>query len=218
MWAPGPGTPQPAAKEMDTSKRVRSAEPAQSNKTQLSGATRNMRFMQRGNTAHNNNKSKAEGEYEGNRNGSNDQFAKHFQERQRDPNMNDPDKGAITSEAHHQQTNKKRHDVVKVATPLDMYGREQCLVLGRRSFGGFNPVTAENWYAQTQHHRHDEKASSSSSRKGSSAISDEELLKRYKSLVHNRNNNNNDHRRSRSPSSGPTKKKRGISNQTKRKT
>ena len=42
---------------------------------------------------------------------------------------------------------------VQTATPLDMYGWEQSQALGRRSFGGFQPVTAENWYHQQQAHK-----------------------------------------------------------------
>lgn len=42
---------------------------------------------------------------------------------------------------------------VQTATPQDMYGWEQSVALGRRSFGGFQPVTAENWYHQQQAHK-----------------------------------------------------------------
>lgn len=42
---------------------------------------------------------------------------------------------------------------VQTATPQDMYGWEQSQALGRRSFGGFQPVTTENWYHQQQAHK-----------------------------------------------------------------
>ena len=52
-----------------------------------------------------------------------------------------------------------------LATSVEMYGIEQSIALGRRSFGGFNAVTAENWFRQQQHYNkkrtgdadHDEK-------------------------------------------------------------
>lgn len=93
---------------------------------------------------------------------------------------------------------------VERATPLDMYGREQCLVLGRRSFGGFNPVAAANWYAQNQEGQQQAREPKAS---------DAELLRRYKDLAQGRDGND------RKPRSGSSKRaKQGISNnQNKRK-
>jgi hypothetical protein len=67
------------------------------------------------------------------------------------------------------------------ATPDDMYGMQSSLI-GRRSFGGFNPAMQEAWK--------DAKASLenelSEGGKSKQKVSDEELLQRYQDLVQKR--------------------------------
>jgi M-phase phosphoprotein 6 len=228
MWRPGAHYPimststnSPASSK--GTKRPRSAEhtstePAQptdvsstsspsARTARLSGVTRNMRFMQR---SSNNGK-------------VNDLRSRHsFPQRSKGPASAtvesvvpsvDPETQDtyITSDM---QENKATHVTLsnkisvtqwETATPLDMYGRDQCMVLGRRSFGGFNPITAANWYTQQQHLDHEEKQNH-----GNDFSNDER--RRYKDLA----------KRARSDDAESAKRvkrrfgKNGISNQTKR--
>ena len=72
---------------------------------------------------------------------------------------------------------------VQTATPLDMYGWEHSKALGRRSFGGFRPVTAENWFHQQQ----EQQLTAASSGRQQPQPTDEELLQRRR---HSNNSNN----------------------------
>lgn len=47
-------------------------------------------------------------------------------------------------------TNEEENSLDGKATPADMYGIEGAIAIGRRSFGGFNGVVAENWFRQKQ--------------------------------------------------------------------
>ncbi len=43
------------------------------------------------------------------------------------------------------------------ATPLDMFGQNVCILMGRRSYNGFNAITASNLHMQRQHLDYEEK-------------------------------------------------------------
>jgi hypothetical protein len=185
--------------------------------TQLSGVTRNMRFMQRGkNNNINNNK------------------ARHsFPQTKQKIKMDETTEsnvaantftGAIEISTHseniasqkmeltlkHDNNNDKatiKTDIKwEKATPLDMYGQNQWLVLGRRSFNGFNPITASNWFTQQQYlDREDQRI------KGTGITQNER--RRYKELtklVQNEDRNELSNKR------GKKDGKSSISNQKKR--
>jgi hypothetical protein len=61
------------------------------------------------------------------------------------------------------------------ATPRDMFG-DQALLLGRRSFGGFNRIVEQAWMDCYRSIRNEK------SGKSASALSDKELLDRYEKL------------------------------------
>lgn len=67
------------------------------------------------------------------------------------------------------------------ATQVDMFGHCASIIIGRRSFGGFNKHVAENWYLSSLSAKAIEKKDRSDSQ--SEMISDEELLKRYRNVV-----------------------------------
>lgn len=60
----------------------------------------------------------------------------------------DPDDETTNMNTSSMETSEEDTDFV--ATPTEMYGIEGSVALGRRSFGGFNTVVAENWFRQKQ--------------------------------------------------------------------
>jgi M-phase phosphoprotein 6 len=132
--------------------------------TQLSGATRNMRFMQRSNSnnsSSNNNDLRTRHSLPSRMGTATSTLA--VDSIQVDSTKLNDVKSLSTQEngSMTHPINVEERPVVatrlETATSLDMYGRNQCLVLGRRSFGGCNPITAANWYAQQQFLDHEEK-------------------------------------------------------------
>jgi hypothetical protein len=101
--------------------------------------------------------------------------------------------------------------LVERASPRDMYGRDQCLLLGRRSFGGFNPITSENLYSQqaTLDGRRPKPSTTVADTE-----SDQKLIQKYRDLARGRNVND---RKTHSNNNSSHKKVSGISNQRKRK-
>lgn len=180
----------------------------------LSGATKNMRFMQRGV------KRKSEEPRQKSKNAKNDAtipvaafgdmnekdsvVGRQEQEEQSAATaMQHPKTPPKNKEGAPYGSDEEMHDSddspitvaastaaapVLQATPLDMYGWEQSQALGRRSFGGFQPVTAENWYHQQQEHR---AASNNTARK--LQPSDQELLRRHEEIISN--NSDKKHRK-----------------------
>jgi hypothetical protein len=91
-----------------------------------------------------------------------------------------------------------------VATPADMYGIEGAIAIGRRSFGGFNGVVAENWFRQQQELFPKTKSSSG----GKSRQEDHQMLRQFDQL-----------QRDERKSNGKTKRnKNGISNGNQKRT
>lgn len=62
----------------------------------------------------------------------------------------DDDEELVAGSNNNESSSAIARGAVQQATALDVYGWEQSHALGRRSFGGFQPVTAENWYHQQQ--------------------------------------------------------------------
>lgn len=206
---PGEAKPSAAAAApapLAGSKRPRSEPKAAQ---QLSGATRNMRFMQRNNS----HSPKQQAAHE---KGGRVRVAQITVAAAALEDTNETAAGisaagsadSVASPSGRAQQSPPPPDglpvVVERATPLDMYGPDQCAVLGRRSFGGFNPAVAENWHAQRQ----DRQAAARAPQR-----SDADLLRRYKDLAEGRHGNE------RQPRSGTKRRssQSGISNQTKRK-
>jgi hypothetical protein len=138
MWKPGTEKP-----NQSSGKRAKVNPPGQLRTTELSGTTRNMRFMQRKTP-----KSGAEKEK---------------------PDADSLQSQQATAALDSRESVVETEKSVQAATNLDMYSYNGSVPVGRRSFGGFNPVVASNWYSQQK-----EKTS-----KKEIKISDEELLRRF---------------------------------------
>jgi hypothetical protein len=136
MWKPGTEKPNESSSKRENL-------PAQLRTTELSGTTRNMRFMQR-------------------------KTLKSGTEKEK-PNADTPQASKATEALDAIESVVETEKVVQPATNLDIYSYNGAIPLGRRSFGGFNPVVASNWYSQQK-----EKTS-----KKEIKISDEELLRRF---------------------------------------
>jgi hypothetical protein len=205
IWKPG--DPKPSQNPGAGTKRARSVEAAPTRTAQLSGATRNMRFMQRHHS-------------------QSPQPAQHAprQRAQRSSQNLSENRDCMELSSNHDHnvghTPLAASDspdesfstgvLVERASSLDMYGRDQCLLLGRRSFGGFNPITSENLYSQ--------QATLDGRRpKQSTTVADTEseqkLMQKYKDLARGRNVNE---RKTHSNNNSNHKKASGISNQRKR--
>jgi M-phase phosphoprotein 6 len=121
MWKPGAKRPRP-----DVPQQLRTAK--------LSGATMNMRFMKRSTAVAATVVTKANSAPESTT--ATGDAPSNRQQQQ--------DEHAAASDGIPRSATPTSR--VEIATPLDMYGRDQSTLLGRRSFGGFNPITAQNWY------------------------------------------------------------------------
>jgi hypothetical protein len=122
--------------------------------TKLSGTTMNMRFMQR------NAESKSERYLNG--------VILHAK-----TPIDDSNDDSETQQRHDAQHNHPDSLACATATPCDMYGA-QANILGRRSFGGFNPPMARAW-------QEDRLAIKNLGKVG--VASDKELLQKYKHFV-----------------------------------
>jgi hypothetical protein len=91
-----------------------------------------------------------------------------------------------------------------VATPADMYGIEGAIAIGRRSFGGFNGVVAENWFRQQQELFPKMKSSSG----GTSRQEDHKMLRQFDQLQRDERKSNGKIKRN----------KNGISNGNQKRT
>jgi M-phase phosphoprotein 6 len=78
-------------------------------------------------------------------------------------------------------TKKTTTEAYQVATPIDMYGMQAAL-LGRRSFGSFNPAIEEAWKESKASLELD----SSLDRRNKQQATDEELIQRYQEIVKKR--------------------------------
>jgi hypothetical protein len=144
---------------------------------QLSGATRNMRFMQRGKTTnsrtsrhsfppHNQSKTSTTTEDEKfgsaqkatdeNRNSS--RSVSTLNEASTISGDSTGENRSLLPENVNRCTTSSNSSVTwEKATPLDMYGKNTCILLGRRSYNGFNAITASNLHMQQQHWEYEEK-------------------------------------------------------------
>jgi hypothetical protein len=135
-------------------------------KASLSGATMNMRFMQR---------KKEQQSYE----------KKHHAKVEEPSPMdvdNNEDHSADHSDDDSIQPQLPQDELVSSApaTSADMYGIS-VQVIGRRSFGGFNRAIEDTWKSSYRSHREVSQGASNKTR-----ASDEELLQRYANLVKDR--------------------------------
>ena len=188
----GRGADDPKSKQIKVSPSTHTA--------QLSGATRNMRFMQRGKTANSvttrhsySPKSSTIStelttkEEVTNKTSDGDVNARQQSDHTIDDSM----------EIHGVETKKdisikpkssisNNNIEWEKATPLDMFGHDTCIVLGRRSYNGFNSITASNLYMQQQHLEYEEKLKQrrTSTRGGTKQISStgKSDQQRYKEL------------------------------------
>ena len=143
---------EPKSKEAKSSPSTRTA--------QLSGTTRNMRFMQRGKTTTSNTslrhsfpppKSEISAATETTTIKTSEDDAKT-----RQPDQPVDNAMKVSDMSMPEKANSSNIKWEK-ATPLDMFGRNICVVIGRRSFNGFNPITASNLHMQQQHLQYEEK-------------------------------------------------------------
>jgi M-phase phosphoprotein 6 len=162
MWKPG--TEKPAAQQTKSETRSTSTttpDSSKKRKTELSSVTKSMRFMQRCRTTASTLKD-AE---------------------QEDDSMELDTAGAVDGDgiqphdASISSTNEESY--LDKATPAEMYGIERSVAIGRRSFGGFNGVVAENWFRQKQEIFPKKKKSIKSQRE------EENLLRQFDELERN---------------------------------
>ena len=136
---------------------------------QLSGATRNMRFMQRGKTANivssrhsyspkseamSSATEKTKGEI------TNKNFEDAVTKRQSEHSLSESTLANGDGRSNDISLQLKLNiSSIKweKASPLDMFGPTTCILLGRRSYNGFNSMTASNLYMQQQHLEYEEK-------------------------------------------------------------
>jgi M-phase phosphoprotein 6 len=186
-----------------------------SHTAQLSGATRNMRFMQRNNNRNSSNTNDLRTRHSMPSRMGADSSTMSLDPMNVDSTKLNERKSLIAEDKEsmmHPNAVLKRPVVLprlETATPLDMYGRNQCLVLGRRSFGGCNPITAANWYSQQQFLDHEEKQKHPG--KNAKMASPEER-RRYLDLAREARNDDTASSRQGNKRGG----KQGISNNKKR--
>jgi hypothetical protein len=139
-------------------------QPSSTGKTKLTGATMNMRFMKR----------KDENQHYANNRKSPKEETLATRETSAamevDDNNNDDDSSSSYNEQEFAQ-----------ATPSEMYGVQSDL-MGRRSFGGFNPAMEDAW-AESRGMIENQRQETLSEKQ---RVSDEELVKRYQQLVQKR--------------------------------
>jgi hypothetical protein len=183
MWKPGKSKPAAISTDnidMDTSETKEAKEQLQgmdtkitsektppSSKSSLSGATMNMRFMQR--------KSEQK-QQEQRRRSTGESRAVDEAVSPNRPQHNDGD-GDDDDDDDDMSDDDEETTEFQVAGSADLYG-PQANVLGRRSFGGFNRPMEDAWKAS--HHQSD-----SLGRNSKAKVSDDELLKRYEDYVKN---------------------------------
>jgi hypothetical protein len=192
MWKPGTAKPEsqsPKTPTIATTPTTKKQEPSNgtlplsgntpksaeaSAKKRLSGATMNMRFMKR---------KKETQEHENSR--RNSSGAAHSPAAGAAPKVATP--GAREEEENDpmdvevEEEDDESCEPFSRATPDDMYGMQASLI-GRRSFGGFNPSIEEAWKDAKDRLESDRLENNSSNQK----VSDEELLQRYKNIVKKR--------------------------------
>lgn len=146
MWKPGAERPNGATEPPIRPKNPLKSPPGTGRNSGgvrgLSGATRNMRFMQRTSPQKINTTKEPTG--------IDDDDAMEVEEISRDSIGNSDETGdKCTDEAVQEMGSQKvlSSSTLKV-TPLEMYGPERSIAIGRRSFGGFNKVTAETYFHQ----------------------------------------------------------------------
>jgi hypothetical protein len=208
--------------------------------TQLSGATRNMRFMQRGMSATTvNHKVMSRHSF------PRHSFPQHSTSTGTMSTNSEPTKEATinsnsdvsgssnrsdhpTSTGTHQSMEVNCERIVsceathtttikwETASPIDIYGHHECLLIGRRSYNGFNTVTASNFYMQQQHVEYEEIVKRRSKDKTNKNL--EQRSSRYEELSEQvRDEDNESSILSRGQKSGSKKKStNSISNQKKK--
>jgi hypothetical protein len=177
MWKPGTEQPTPRTPTTPTTESSKNGEkegkpsggkPTSSVKKRLSGATMNMRFMKR---------KKEIDDYEEERRkpgaqispiptAPNKQSTNPTLETTRNDKMDIDDDDASTCDEFAQSTS------------LGLHGMD-AMLLGRRSYGGFNPAIEDAWEKSTA-------AIENRSLEPSRKISDEELLRQYEAIVNER--------------------------------
>lgn len=149
----------------------------------LSGSTMNMKFMKRKKEMMQNEEQRkaataavVAAASNGNSSVSSSAAMSLHQQQQQEPTAMDVDH-TLNTEADERFSDKDNNiHYARVSTSVDMYGMQAALI-GRRSFGGFNPAI-ERAYS-------DSKASieNRASNRPKQMISDEELLERYKEIA-----------------------------------
>lgn len=158
------GTSPPQPSSTDTAKPQKKA---------LSGATMNMRFMQR---------KKEQQKFERKHQRKEDTASS----KEDTMDIDDGESSSTSTSSnddfvHSQQQTEDEVIASGPATTVDMYGIS-VEVIGRRSFGGFNRAVEETWKSSYRSHREGTYKNKSISER----VSDEELLKRYANLVKDR--------------------------------
>jgi M-phase phosphoprotein 6 len=156
--------------DADTKAKLAKLSPA-THTTQLSGATRNMRFMQRGKIT---NSTTSRHSYPPHQHKSSAIIATEtdkveFTNKTSAGNDNSIRSTDLSNETVDASGDGMRENVSVLpnvssvavnwerATPLDMFGENACILLGRRSYNGFNATTASNLHMQQQHLEYEEK-------------------------------------------------------------
>ena len=139
------------------------ATPITSPPKKLSGATLNMRFMQRKQQQEEKRRHSHEGSI----------VARAAQQRQQQQ-AGQASGSVQEQQSQQQQAAQQQQSLYDIATPTDMYGTT---LLGRRSFGGFNPLVERAWKEHQFAHKHAAAAAAAAAE--GYAISDQELVRRY---------------------------------------
>ena len=137
--------------------------------TQLSGATRNMRFMQRGKTSNMVTSRHSYPPQESKISVVTETAEEEVATKTSDANENSDRSIDRPKELIEECDDDNKNDIStspkinnftvkwEKATPLDMYGQNACIFIGRRSYNGFNSTTALNLHMQQQHLEYEEK-------------------------------------------------------------
>jgi M-phase phosphoprotein 6 len=183
MWKPGSAKPSKARNARNNSDTPPAA--VARSQTSLSGATLNMRFMQRKNEQQKHEK-KHQQQTKQPPNEASPKPADN--DDQEDPMQVEEAQSPLLVTGYHAQHHPDEDSLIDTtpATTSDMYGISMDII-GRRSFGGFNRALEDTWKSSYRA----QKDGTTSARKAKS-VTDEELLSRYANLVKQRNNHGED--------------------------
>ncbi|CAJ1954451.1 unnamed protein product [Cylindrotheca closterium] len=173
MWKPGTEQPTPRTPQVESPKngakegKPSAEKPISSAKKRLSGATMNMRFMKR---------KKETDDYVEERRKSGVQSSPIPTPNEKQPTNPTPE--ATRTDKMDIDDDASTSDEFAQTTTLGLHGMDAMLI-GRRSYGGFNPAVEDAWEKSIA-------AIENRSLEPSRKISDEELMRQYEAIVKER--------------------------------